>query len=764
MRFHIAFIKIVLVPIVVLVNQCRIADAICQRTECSCVPRGPSGVAAACLFRPRQMVEMNVGDFPSNLVSIEMSGGRELRFGTEVFTNHPILQNVKVIGVPKVFVREHSFANMTTRSLVAFEFSNAASLILEGRSWKNIAGPMSCLVSRVEQVIIQGQAFARLVNFTAIDVLKLELLEKAFWFERPQIFDVDSEVRSDITLERVKMENLAYMTFHSPMNIVRIIGSEIKKVKSEAFSTLYIEKVVVENTTLHRLESAAFSGQTLIQTLEFKNVSIHEFSSGAFLSGLSNLVITRSKMGVVYPGAVNVTLATATITDNMFSRVHSKGVVLKQWSSLTISNNTFKKVESEAFITPSNGPKAFLVGDESLKTPEFNFTGNILFHISESAFDFSLNSEHVVNIENNFFQFKCDCEMSISAGGIMVGVLSEVYDTGLCWIDTTLSRCLQLPEGFANMRNFTEGICKSRESLHCEEVQHDAAVPPQVTSIISAVDKGMIDNLEAERERRIIGSIFAIAVVGMLVVMILSVLTWIGRKGYCTKARRYLLPSTNSLVAGLTRMFSSGGVTPAASISRLSVHEYAELQRKMEEGKAPSEEPEVPQEDKATQTLPEELTQELLQSLKEKLNDPENYSEARDMIEHLYDLIKVEENCNRNLRESVSMERENDKDNVYDVIRPKRSVRAKKEVVSIGTRAPSPDKLQPYTKRSATLVTDYMEPRDRKVHTYSELPPRPDLLPTAADPIGIPATLHHVYVELPTSMANRPLPAEPTQL
>lgn len=49
----------------------------------------------------------------------------------------------------------------------------------------------------------------------------------------------------------------------------------------------------------------------------------------------------------------------------------------------------------------------------------------------------------------------------------------------------------------------------------------------------------------------------------------------------------------------------------------------------------------LPTEDKWTQTLPEELTQELIESLRERLEDPENFSDAVNMIEQLYSLIKV---------------------------------------------------------------------------------------------------------------------------
>ncbi|CAB0013853.1 unnamed protein product [Nesidiocoris tenuis] len=479
--------------------------------------------------------------------------------------------------------------------------------------------------------------------------------------------------------------------------------------------------------------------------------------------GVPKVYVKEHSLGVVKAGALNITVATVLMADNMFSHVHTRGVTLKEWNTLVISNNTFKRVEHDAFTSPSlplaasrpGGPAEdyLVVTEEPTKAHEFNFTRNIMIEIHESAFNFPVGDDSKVLIDNNFFIFNCHCEM-YQVQSLMSGGKAAMFDTGMCSIDETLSKCFQLPLGFVNMLNFTENICKVHGNIVCEEVQRDAAVPPNVPSITSAVDTTFDD---VARERQILTSLFAIMLVGVLVVTIVSAAMWVGRKGYCAKARRFLLPSTNSFVDHLTRIFSDGGDTPTVSVSRLSVHEYAELQRKMEEAKT-LEDDDYPLEDKATQTLPEELTQELLQSLKEKLNDPENYSEARDMIEHLYDLIKVEENCNKNNREStcINVEDVETVDNVYDVIRPKRPAHprtnTKPELVTQGTRAPSPDKLLPYSKRPM-IVSDYMEPRDRKVHTYSEIPARPDLLPPAAS-----------QITTSISMANRPLPAEPTQL
>lgn len=740
------------------------ATALCQRKECNCSNDRTGGRESVCHFNKRQNLEMRGTDFPEDLSSVELTGGRELRFHTEVFSKLTYLHFVRIADVPKVLVQEHTFANMSSSRKVRFEFEGGSSLVLEARSWKNVAGEISVSISRFSQVIIQAQAFSGLYDLTVSQVAKFELLEDAFFIERPPRYSKEFKVES-IILDQVKLENLERKTFYSSAHQVKIRNSHIKTVRTDAFNAISLAQVTIENTTIDKVEHGAFSGRTILHTLTLDRVILHELESGAVLSGTTHLNIHHSRFGTLQPGTFNVTVAIASISDNIFNRLLSRAMILKQWDRLSINNNTFKKLDPYAFSSEGLISKA---------APIINFSKNNLYDNPTNAFDFHVNNELNYSIGNNFFNFKCRCDMAIPLKAMIkpYSVSEVLFRNGLCDVDHSLSKCFDLPEGFYNMLNFTERICSVNEVILCEEIQRDAAVPPQLPGISSAVDTMFENNVG--RERKILGSIFIIALCAMVIMMIISAVMWIGRNGYCTKARVFLLPSTNSYIGCITRFFSGSGMTPtgsAHSISRLSIHEYAELQRKIGEAK---EEEEIPLEDKATQTLPEELTQELLQSLQEKLNDPENYSEARNMIEHLYDLIKVEESCNKNYKDSASInldDLDKENENVYDVIVPKKKTisREKKETVSTGTRAPSPDKLLPYTVYGETrklqpAVCDYMEPKDRQVHTYTELPNRTPGPTSVVCDYGEPTdTRVHFYTELPAKikMANRPLPSKP---
>lgn len=207
--------------------------------------------------------------------------------------------------------------------------------------------------------------------------------------------------------------------------------------------------------------------------------------------------------------------------------------------------------------------------------------------------------------------------------------------------------------------------------------------------------------------------------------MVISLIRWMRRKGYCINVKNFLISSNSSCGSFCDRMFSCGvsnGLDNARSISRLSVNEYSERHCLNEPTRVQDiiQEPNlheeiIPTEDKTTQTLPEELTKELLQNLKEKLENPENYVEARETIEHLYVLTKMDDNVP-----------EFNQENIYELPYQNTTTRIgrnKKEMKSVGTETTPVERLKPQSpyNRQTALVHEYFEPKDLAVHLYAEI-------------------------------------------
>lgn len=467
------------------------------------------------------------------------------------------------------------------------------------------------------------------------------------------------------------------------------------------------------------------------------------------------------RLSEVDTGAIDISAATVSFNNNEFLSLHQGAIVLHQWNHIAIDYNLFVELETDAITAE--------VDATSAPNFEFSFTGNHVEKARAGSLKFAAISQRVntARVGNNYFKEQCRCGLDNWIRDVTGknSSVSWMMDSSFCVVDQLLDKCFNLPQGYMSMRNFTRIICAPGDHIVCEKPSakpEPTVSPPSVGPHVYPRHKGyfdveMSDSEQLQREKRIIVVICVLAVFVVLVVILASGILYMRRSGVCPKL-------TSGHFANLTGWLSaSGGITAATSarsISRLSVHEYAGLQpetrildvetSQAEEGTEEEEEDEEEDEEeeegggaeglypytenKATQTLPEELTEEYLRDLRERLNDPDNYNQARDMIEHLYDLIKVEESCNNNNNNEDEEEEERNRgrgeENAYDVIEPRRRRSrgaARPSVVSVGTKAPSLEKLLPSGIQARPPLTEYTEPRDRRAnheqnHLYAELP------------------------------------------
>lgn len=764
-------------------------DPLCERSACNCTKSNPyRWITATCVFDNKQVIELVPASLPNDLQVLEVANSRELRVAAGSFFKLRSLQLVRFRNIGRVIIKKEAFLRLLSPQL-KLEVTDVGDIVVETQAFKAVSGPVSISLSHIPYVTIQKSAFAWYIDIVISHVPRLELHEYAFSMESPPQLGPHGPVNK-IVMDTVIVSELPANVFATSAAELSIVNSEIRTVRANAFSAIQFNSVILRNTSLHHIENSALRLSTLINTLRMDTVRLHSLAMNAIQSGVSHLVIYNSKVYDVYEGAFNITVATVELGTNLFERLRPRSFVLKSWNRMIIENNTFKVLDDSAFCSP------YHVSDESYF---FRFTGNVILDIGKEALGFTPSTELDTKIENNVFANTCYCDITSWLRDKITGsdnIIERYFNTSMCHVNSVLAHCFGLSEGYVNIRNFTEFICGTDDKLLCEAIaQNDASVPAHIPGMTSDIfyDNGL------DREKKVLGSIFIFVICSITIMMALSGLMWFRRNGYCTKARLLLLPSTESFLNIINRIFSRSHAAAgsAHSITRVSVHEYAELQAQ----KPSDTEDGIPSEDKATQTLPEELTQELLQTLREKLDDPENYSEARDMIEHLYDLIKVEESCNQNYTDSTLIELDDVEDereggNVYDVIKvpvkPKIFCvpKEKKSFVSVGTRAPSPDKLLPVAlgcvdsrKRRPAIVCDYTEPKDRQLHLYSELgggtpPPTParplsflrsiseTILPSPSilcDYTEPTDTAVHVYSELPNGMADRPLPNKPDQ-
>lgn len=429
----------------------------------------------------------------------------------------------------------------------------------------------------------------------------------------------------------------------------------------------------------------------------------------------------------VETGAINATVVAVVIVDSVFHTFNENGFELSSWNKLQIERNSFDELASNAIVAPGGSIHELIFVEneiEAMNPGSLGFIGQAY-------------SKYTPNIvyKSNYFGQPCYCNISSWLAAGLGAVSSDPFESeSYCTVNEFFARCFNVPEQNMILKKFSDNVCSDKPNIQCETYKsHELGVVPEIKNPRFPHKKENQGGV-SDRNKKVIGIVIVTALGCVIIVMFVSFIRWMRRRGYCVNFKNFIISSNSSCGALCDRLCvcgSNNGMDNARSISQLSVNEYSErhrlneprVQDTIQETRIPSTfaEEVVETENKMTQTLPEELTKELLENLKEKLEDPENYVEAREMIEHLYELIKVEESCNNNTPTLLNVE-----ENIYDLPFQNTTPRIgknKKQMISIGTRTPSLDKLTPLSpyNRQTALAHEYFEPKDFAVHLYAEI-------------------------------------------
>lgn len=333
--------------------------------------------------------------------------------------------------------------------------------------------------------------------------------------------------------------------------------------------------------------------------------------------------------------------------NNTFEQVARHGFVLNNLHSVRMDGNTFGMLATEAFFESSASMRLQLRSELQVHDNVFlkpaNGSWSPVIRLQWAAND--------TNVTGNRFNSSCGCGpwrfVVVAENGTADFENDEEFtELNYCRADATKAKCANLTSVPTDFR-----IAEFQAAAGCDgdTAAYDKCVKSLTTAAVA--DSGILriwPNFTPAIERGIITTVVLLILCGFGIVCAVSAVTWLNARGYFIKLRSLLTTdSTNGDDSshGMSRTMS------AHSLSPMSVHDYAELQRHKiggpddVRGSGEVGVRVIVYQDKGTQTVPEELTHEMLQELRVKLDDPEDYAEARGMIEHLYDLIRVEETC-----------------------------------------------------------------------------------------------------------------------
>lgn len=671
------------VPAVVEEGIAPLASDACRIPGCNCSDAAKTWNIINCTFNSTQIVEFTPGSIPSRTLEIAISGGGEVTLQPYTL-NSPIgFQFLRVDGTGRFVIRKNAFLDLSSASL-AFQVVNCDRLVIETHAFKNMQTPISVDVNRCSYVSIQSSAFSRLQDGKFRNIPYLDLAEDAFLFENQGIIGRHGPV-SSLSFHNVIIPKIPTDTFHSSLAEISIKNSEIREIHTDAFKASQISAILFVNSTIHKIQSRAFSDRTLLINFKFTKCKIHLLEMGSVMASMTNLTVEHSKLTEIQTGAINSTVAKAIISDNEIGSFHSRGFVLNNWNRINMDNNIIKRAGSFFLDVPYN---------HEIQHYEFTFIGNEIYRVESNALSFMPDLHYTVQnlkFDNNFFNQTCHCDIDkwvLELLGNQGQDASFVLNTSFCTINALLARCFELQEGLINMHNFTQLVCGVEDSIKCEPYSGETKILDTTTIIDTENTMDSNSNLILGL---VLGAVVVIAISGTIVILLIRGGLWLKRKGYCMRFRNLHYRNEHPITE------EEGTIVPIESRDKLDV--------------------------------PEELTPDILQRLREQLEDPTTHDDAREMIERLYELFITGESYTNN-------NKQDEEAHLYEELGNLQLPAAAEHEKRLSETEPFGFLRMMEEKYNTTalailgtkpaLVEEYSEPTDAAVHLYSELQNKTD--------------------------------------
>lgn len=312
--------------------------------------------------------------------------------------------------------------------------------------------------------------------------------------------------------------------------------------------------------------------------------------------------------------------------NNTFKRFVSHGFVLNNLHSVRVDSNVFDWLDADAFYESSATSRLnwseLRVRDNVFRQPA-NGTWWPVVRLQRSAVE--------TTVTGNRFLGSCGCGPWRFVDVVEDNDTAVVDDGG--FVDRNYCRADAVSVGCGNVTSGdVDRDLRISDFLTAAGCNRNAAVYENCVQARLTASRGgheFFGNFTPTAEHGLITTVVLLVLGGFGVMCAVSAVTWLNARGCFSKIRRHLFPDGAERNGGARK----NSTVSSDSLRRVPMHEYSEVGVQV-----------IIYQDKGTQTLPEELSHEVLQSLREKLDDPEDYAEAREMIEHLYDLIRVEEN------------------------------------------------------------------------------------------------------------------------
>jgi hypothetical protein len=252
--------------------------------------------------------------------------------------------------------------------------------------------------------------------------------------------DGSSSYKTSVLFNDCGIINVPPKSFPSYLNTIKFLNCKIGILSSKFIQSLRMDRIIFESTVVDEIQSEAFYDNSLIDYLTAQKSRFKKIHPMAVASGIQHLTWTECEIDEIDSRGVNGAVGNLRIEKSVLHKVQPQGLSIYSWTLMSLINNTFTEVKKHGIDL--TGPYE---ATSSIQKPA-SLQGNTWVNVETDFVRTGSTDTPFVHVGDNTFKQLCSCETtftsSLSLNGSRSWFHDEMFGNSQCPIDEKSRLCL----------------------------------------------------------------------------------------------------------------------------------------------------------------------------------------------------------------------------------------------------------------------------------------------------------------------------------
>jgi len=237
------------------------------------------------------------------------------------------------------------------------------------------------------------------------------------------------------------IQNVPSKSFPSYLNTIKFVNCTVGSFSPNFIQSLKFHKVMFDSSSVGEFQTDAFYSKSLVDFFHAHNSSFGRIHRKAVASAIQHLSLTDCRLGDVDSESLSGFVGNFRIERSVINNTHPQAFLISSWTSFILVNNTFKNVMKYGIdLTTPDGVSS------SKDTRPARLLGNSWINVTTDFIRTTATETPYVEVQDNVFKKLCSCEQtfasSLSLNGSRSWFHDEMFKASKCPISEKSQSCL----------------------------------------------------------------------------------------------------------------------------------------------------------------------------------------------------------------------------------------------------------------------------------------------------------------------------------